>query len=60
MYNQPNVTEVSVMLEPPSPISGRKIRIALVGCGRISFNHIRVMLHHERANLLLFVMYVDV
>lgn len=41
------------MLYPIVPITGRRIRIALVGCGRISANHIRaVALHHERAELV--------
>ena len=34
-------------------IKGRRIRIALVGCGRISRNHIKaIALHHERAELV--------
>tara|TARA_B100000073_G_scaffold345963_2_gene356215 strand:+ start:784 stop:1896 length:1113 start_codon:yes stop_codon:yes gene_type:complete len=34
-------------------ISGRRIRIVLVGCGRISQNHIKaIALHHERAELV--------
>ena len=34
-------------------INERKIRIALVGCGRISHNHIKaIILHHERAELV--------
>lgn len=34
-------------------IEGRRIRIALVGCGRISRNHIKaIALHHERAELV--------
>ena len=34
-------------------IQGRRIRIALVGCGRISRNHIKaIALHHERAELV--------
>ena len=33
-------------------INDRKIKIALVGCGRISRNHIKaIALHHERAEL---------
>ncbi|MBM5826840.1 MAG: Gfo/Idh/MocA family oxidoreductase, partial [Cyanobacteria bacterium M_surface_7_m2_040] len=41
------------MLHPIAPITGRRIRIALVGCGRISANHIRaIALHHERAELV--------
>ena len=41
------------MLHPIPPITGRRIRIALVGCGRISANHIRaIALHHERAELV--------
>jgi UDP-N-acetyl-2-amino-2-deoxyglucuronate dehydrogenase len=40
------------MLHPIQAITGRRIRIALVGCGRISVNHIRaIALHHERADL---------
>ena len=41
------------MLHPIAPITDRRIRIALVGCGRISANHIRaIALHHERAELV--------
>jgi UDP-N-acetyl-2-amino-2-deoxyglucuronate dehydrogenase len=41
------------MLHPISPITGRRIRIALVGCGRISRNHIKAIAsHHERAELV--------
>jgi UDP-N-acetyl-2-amino-2-deoxyglucuronate dehydrogenase len=40
------------MLHPIPAITGRRIRIALVGCGRISANHIRaIAVHHERAEL---------
>jgi UDP-N-acetyl-2-amino-2-deoxyglucuronate dehydrogenase len=35
------------------PITGRKIRFGLVGCGRISANHIgAIKTHHERAELV--------
>lgn len=41
------------MLNPIAPISNRRIRIAIVGCGRISRNHIKsVAMHHERAELV--------
>ena len=41
------------MLHPIAPIVGRRIRIALVGCGRISRNHIKAIAsHHERAELV--------
>jgi UDP-N-acetyl-2-amino-2-deoxyglucuronate dehydrogenase len=41
------------MLHPIAPICERRIRIALVGCGRISANHIRaIALHHDRAELV--------
>jgi len=41
------------MLHPIAPITDRRIRIALVGCGRISRNHIKaIALHHERAELV--------
>ena len=41
------------MLHPIAPITNRRIRIALVGCGRISANHIRAFAHHhERAELV--------
>jgi UDP-N-acetyl-2-amino-2-deoxyglucuronate dehydrogenase len=41
------------MLHPIVPITGRRIRIALVGCGRISRNHIKAIAsHHERAELV--------
>ena len=41
------------MLHPIAPITGRRIRIALVGCGRISRNHIKaIAVHHERAELV--------
>lgn len=34
-------------------INSRRVRIALVGCGRISRNHIKaIALHHERAELV--------
>jgi UDP-N-acetyl-2-amino-2-deoxyglucuronate dehydrogenase len=40
------------MLHPIPAITGRRIRISLVGCGRISANHIRaIAAHHERAEL---------
>jgi UDP-N-acetyl-2-amino-2-deoxyglucuronate dehydrogenase len=41
------------MLHPIAPITGRRIRIALVGCGRISINHIKaIATHYERAELV--------
>ncbi|MCP9830068.1 Gfo/Idh/MocA family oxidoreductase [Synechococcus sp. HJ21-Hayes] len=41
------------MLHPIAPITDRRIRIALVGCGRISRNHIKaIALHHDRAELV--------
>ena len=41
------------MINSPDPINGRRIRIALVGCGRISRNHIKaIALHHERSELV--------
>ena len=41
------------MLYPFIPITGRRIRIAIVGCGRISRNHIlAIASHHERAELV--------
>ena len=41
------------MLHPIPTISGRKIHIALVGCGRISRNHINAIAsHHDRAKLI--------
>lgn len=41
------------MLHSIAPITNRRIRIALVGCGRISANHIRaIAAHHERAELV--------
>jgi UDP-N-acetyl-2-amino-2-deoxyglucuronate dehydrogenase len=41
------------MLHPIAPITGRRIRIALVGCGRISRNHIKaIAAHQERAELV--------
>lgn len=41
------------MLQSINPISGRRIRVALVGCGRISRNHIKaIAIHHERAELV--------
>lgn len=34
-------------------IKGRRVRIALIGCGRISQNHIKaIALHHDRAELV--------
>ena len=40
------------MLHPIAPITDRRIRIALVGCGRISRNHIKaIAVHRERAEL---------
>jgi UDP-N-acetyl-2-amino-2-deoxyglucuronate dehydrogenase len=36
-----------------SPIEGRKVRFALVGCGRIAANHIEaIRKHHERAEFV--------
>ena len=41
------------MLHPIAPITDRRIRVAMVGCGRISANHIRaIALHHEQAELV--------
>ena len=41
------------MNHPISSISERKIRIALVGCGRISRNHIRATaIHCDRSELV--------
>jgi len=41
------------MLHPIAPITDRRIRIALVGCGRISRNHINaISAHHELAELV--------
>ena len=41
------------MLHPIAPITDRPIRIALVGCGRISHNHIKaIATHQERAELV--------
>lgn len=41
------------MLKSITSITGRRIRIALVGCGRISRNHIKaIAIHHERAELV--------
>ena len=41
------------MLYPIEPITDRRIRIALVGCGRISANHIKaIAAHHDRAELI--------
>jgi len=41
------------MLYPFVPITGRRIRIGIVGCGRISRNHIlAIASHHERAELV--------
>jgi UDP-N-acetyl-2-amino-2-deoxyglucuronate dehydrogenase len=41
------------MLAPIAPITDRRIRIALVGCGRISRNHIKaIATHYERAELV--------
>jgi UDP-N-acetyl-2-amino-2-deoxyglucuronate dehydrogenase len=31
-----------------SPITGRKLRVALVGCGRIFGNHLRALQHHAK------------
>jgi len=36
-----------------APVTGRKVRFALVGCGRISANHMdAIQAHHERAELV--------
>ena len=41
------------MLYPIPSITDRRIRIALVGCGRISRNHIKaIAAHHRRAQLV--------
>lgn len=41
------------MINSFKAIEGRRIRIALVGCGRISRNHIKaIALHHERSELV--------
>jgi UDP-N-acetyl-2-amino-2-deoxyglucuronate dehydrogenase len=40
-------------MKPIQPITGRKIRFALVGCGRISRNHIEAMRRHaDNADLV--------
>ena len=40
-------------MRTPLPITGRRIRFALVGCGRISANHFEALRqHHERAELV--------
>ncbi|MFN7725463.1 MAG: Gfo/Idh/MocA family protein [Rubrivivax sp.] len=40
-------------MRTPLPIAGRRIRFALVGCGRISANHFEALRqHHERAELV--------
>ncbi|EEF24020.1 oxidoreductase, putative, partial [Ricinus communis] len=37
----------------PAPIQDRKIRFALVGCGRIAHNHFEALRkHHDRADLV--------
>ncbi|QPN62471.1 Gfo/Idh/MocA family protein [Synechococcus sp. CBW1004] len=42
-----------MQLQPIAPIRDRKIRIAMVGCGRISANHIKaIALEHRRAELV--------
>ena len=41
------------MIQYPTPIRDRRVRFALVGCGRISKNHIEAMAQHaERAELV--------
>ena len=41
------------MINSPDPFHGRRIRIALIGCGRISRNHIKaIALHQERSELV--------
>ena len=41
------------MLHPIPPITDRRIRIAVVGCGRISTNHIKsIAIHNDRAELV--------
>lgn len=41
------------MINSLNHIQGRRIRITLVGCGRISRNHIKsIALHHDRAELV--------
>ncbi len=44
---------MKIILDQFEPIADRRIRIALVGCGRISHNHIRaISLQNERAELV--------
>ena len=41
------------MRQYPAPITDRKIRFALVGCGRIANNHFEALRkHQERADLV--------
>ena len=47
------------MTNYPAPIVDRKIRFALVGCGRISANHIEAMRRHQETTELVSVCDVD-
>jgi UDP-N-acetyl-2-amino-2-deoxyglucuronate dehydrogenase len=47
------------MNEPLPAIQGRKIRFALVGCGRISRNHINAVTQHVHAAELVSVCDAD-
>ena len=41
------------MIQYPPPILDRRVRFALVGCGRISQNHLNALVQHaERAELV--------
>ena len=52
-HRPPLFFQLIPMLHSIKPIIDRKIRIAIVGCGRISINHIRsIALHSDRAELV--------
>lgn len=47
------------MIDFPAPVTGRKIRFALVGCGRISKNHFEALQRHSGSTELVAVCDVD-
>src|SRR5215471_7438561 len=47
------MTSLSLRPHSAAPVTGRKVRFALIGCGRIASNHMEaIKAHHERAELI--------
>ena len=47
------MTSLSLRPHSAAPVTGRKVRFALIGCGRIASNHMEaIKAHHENAELV--------